>query len=204
MTPPSSLFIFSLKVVIGGCFFRAARFFLRRRSVLASLGVRRSGPDRRDLERIGPGREIAFRVAVASPEYLAAGPAALGDPALDQFALFAFGTGDAGRFRGILEGLGRLAIRESGASQEFSETPELDDHRLAAFFADLVRLFFGELLLGDLHVFFGQVLGERLVESADYLTPVAFAFGGEVEVLLHFGGELYVQDLGEIFLEHLG
>ena len=48
------------------------------------------------------------------------------------------------------------------------------------------------------------MLGERLVESADYLTPVAFAFGDEVELLLHFGGEFDVQDLGEIFFEHLG
>src|SRR5487761_1381052 len=81
-----------------------------------------------------PRRELALRIAAASEEQLAAATAPLED-----FALFAFWTGDSGFYRRRLQPLDSVAVRIAGASQELAEARALARHRLAAFVAGLIR-----------------------------------------------------------------
>src|SRR5207249_1293465 len=77
-----------------------------------------------------PDDELAVRVGGAAEE-----GAALARAALDQLSRAAgLGARDAERDR-----LGRLALRIAGAGDELAEAPVLDDHRLAARRAILVR-----------------------------------------------------------------
>src|SRR5215831_19010389 len=82
------------------------------------------------VDRAAPDYELAVRVRRAAEE----GPALARAP-LDQLARAArLGARDAERHR-----LGRLALRIAGARDELAEAPVLDDHRLAAGRAILVR-----------------------------------------------------------------
>src|SRR6185369_13748379 len=96
-----------------------------------------------------------------------------------------------------LEVLGVLAVGVAAAGEELPAPPPLDDHRLAAL---LARELGGALLaLHVAHLDDGllEVLGERRPEAAHGLDPVLLALLDAVEVVLHAGGELDVQDVGE-------
>ena len=103
---------------------------------------------------------------------------------------------DGLRSRLAADGPGRLAFGILGAAQELTGLTELEDHRRAAEVADLAG---GNLY--PLHVRLGrpQLLLERIVELVEHLDHVGLGGGDLVELALHVGGELQVEDLGKLF-----
>src|SRR5579862_8558012 len=90
-----------------------------------------------------------------------------------------------------------LALGVRGAGEEFTPSAPLDDERLAALLAReagraLLALHVAHLDLGLL-----EVLRERVPEAAKRVDVVLLALLDGVELVLHAGGELDVEDVGE-------
>ena len=98
---------------------------------------------------------------------------------------------------------GVFAVGEAAAGQELAVAARLDDHRLAALFADLVGGDVGHLDPLALHILFGllQAFGKALVELVHRVHPVGGAVFHGVQPLFHVGGEGHVHNVGEL-LQH--
>ena len=137
-----------------------------------------------------PGDEIALRVALAAVEL-----APLAADALQELRA-ALGAGHA-------DALGQrqrvAAGGEVGAGEELAVAAHLVDHHRPALFAgDVGHLILnGDLFDAGLGLF--QILFKRPVEIAHDGVPVHLAVFHVVEFFLHVGGELYVDDVGEVF-----
>src|SRR4051794_34418080 len=88
-----------------------------------------------------------------------------------------------------------LAFWVLGAAEELTSLTELEKHRRAAKVADLTS---GDL--HPLHVRLGRpkFLLERIVEFVKDLHHVGLGGGDLVELPLHVGGELQVEDLRKL------
>ena len=97
------------------------------------------------------------------------------------------------------DGLGVLALREAGARQEAAKAPILDDHLSAAQLTDLLGLLLGDLEPGVLEGLLGllHIPVKALVEVFQYLLPGDFPLLDQIQLLLHMGGELHVDDVLE-------
>ena len=97
-----------------------------------------------------------------------------------------------------------LTFGISRARHEASELAPLDNHRTAAFFANLVRWDF--LLLQVLHVLGSalQILLEFLVKLVERLDPGHLAVFDLVKLLFHASGVLDVEDILKVLHEHFG
>ncbi len=158
----------------------------------ARLGARHPGGDRPDalaLGVIGAGQELAELAALD----LHRAAALVADLAL-----------------GVLEvllgvhGHGGLAVRVAGAGVELAEAAPLDDHGLAALRAGGVGLLLQRFLhleavgLGRL-----QVTGEGPVEILEGPDPLQLALLDLVQLALHVGGELDLENVGELLGKYL-
>ncbi len=141
----------------------------------------------------------AFRVAIAADERTEA--AALGG----QVALVAQRAhlpharhlGDLLR---LLAGerLGVLALRIAGAAQEPAVAAEALDQHVALVARQRARDVGHLDLLGDLLAALGDLGAERHPEVADHGHPLALAAGHVVQLVLHAGREVQVDDLREV------
>ena len=98
--------------------------------------------------------------------------------------------------------LGVFAIRETGAGKEFTETAEFYCHWFSTFITNLIGGF-GERFFADFFIFHSEVFLEWCVKFFEYGDPVFFTFGDSVEVLFHVGGEVIVDNIGEMFDEQV-
>ena len=103
-----------------------------------------------------------------------------------------------------LEVGGVATVRVAAAGEELAAPPPFDDHRLAALLARqvgraLLALHVAHLDLGPL-----EVLRERLPEAPHRRDPVLAALLDQVELVLHAGRELDVEDVGERVDQQVG
>ena len=95
--------------------------------------------------------------------------------------------------------LGIFAVRESGTSQEFTETAHLDDHFPTAELADFVSFLIGHLQPLAFHGNFciGQFLAETFVEFAQQSFPVLLTLFHGIQSGLHVGGKFHIDNIIE-------
>ena len=144
-----------------------------------------------------PGHEGAGRVLFA---------AVIAVPALG-LLLEQLGAADrAGHARVLGERLGVLAFRIARAGEELAETAVFDDHVAAAALADDVGHLVGDLDALFVEVLLGllQLAGEAVVKAAQHGAVIGPAVLDLVELILHRGGELDVDDVVELVDHQVG
>src|SRR5712691_11799710 len=145
------------------------------------------GARRLAVRVVAAGEEAAEPPALVDHRLAAGGARLVGGQVLDDLDLAVL----------LDEVLGVLAVRIAGAGQEPPHADHLDDHGLAALLACeicglLLALHVAHVLIGDL-----EALLEGLVELVEHLHPLHLAFLDLVELVLHPGGELDVEDARE-------
>ncbi len=96
-----------------------------------------------------------------------------------------------------------LTLRVVGTGDEFAETPHFYNQRLAA-----IGAVFAGRLVGYLDLFYlldslFQVFLQRLVEPAHHAYPLQLVRGYLVQFVFHLGGVFHVDDVAEVFHQHV-
>src|SRR5690349_14306662 len=141
------------------------------------------------LEWALPGREITVRVILTAKER-----ASLARFSLNKLtAILRAGYADL-----LKPGLGITTCRKIGTGNEFAK-PSIADDELATIFGALAADRLG-FTLRDRHFSLGflDVLCKGAVELVHHFHPLGLSGGDHVEVFLHSGGELQIDDIREV------